>query len=187
MAAPRSHCKGVASEELKAQATATIDAGIQLAKEAAKRKELQLGRGEGLHQQHLRDQATATIDSGVQLAKEAARRKELELASASASPAASRSPSPDPSTDRWDRLYHKKGANEDITFYEWQTLPPAEQSDYVKRKRTFPPDERGDAPAAVGSVRSAAQAETDRLRAVEKRLNDVVAAIGVDKSGTYDL
>merc|ERR1719399_2276865 len=80
---------GASDEYLRAQATATIDAGIQLAKEAALRKdrELMLARSSSLSSQgggggddYLRQQATATIDAGIQLAKEAALRKEMVLA-----------------------------------------------------------------------------------------------------------
>ena len=74
---------GGTDEHLREQATAMIDAGIQLAKEAAMRKEMVLAQNGGLGGgggDHLREQATATIDAGIQLAKEAALRKELELA-----------------------------------------------------------------------------------------------------------
>merc|ERR1719262_1741226 len=80
---------GGGGDHLREQATATIDAGIQLAKEAALRKdrELMLARSSSLSSQgggasddYLRQQATATIDAGIQLAKEAALRKEMVLA-----------------------------------------------------------------------------------------------------------
>ena len=74
-------------EDLRVQATATIDAGIQLAKQAALSKELMLvqtgAAGEGVQaerkevsSEHLRAQAAATIDAGIQLAREAALKKE---------------------------------------------------------------------------------------------------------------
>ena len=61
---------------LRAHATATIDAGIQLAKEAALRKDMLLAECDNKE----REKAAATIDAGVQLAKEAALRKEMLLA-----------------------------------------------------------------------------------------------------------